>query len=99
MTKRRLYIALSALSLVLCVGTIGLWIRSTSHGDVLYHGSITAMQTIISSHGQVKIEHSRWDGPPSRNLLLSGPRLGYHWFHDPEPWDDFGRGRHLVWEM
>jgi hypothetical protein len=71
---RRLFTLLSALSLVLCVGTCALWVRSYSQTyDVGYKpGASSWHYDVIVSHGSVQWLYAQWVSPWDEMSLASG---------------------------
>ena len=84
--KRRLFNLAAAVSLLLCVATLALWVRSYWHGDSLHRVSITQTefsQQAISSHaGVMNVDLLRY---PDARPELTGRRHSFWRIWASEP--------------
>ena len=102
--KRRLFTILSALSLVLCIGTATMWVRSYSAGDtILYHGQDETYSWSVWLRwvrGTVSFEVYRFKIPSDRASTYA---VGFEWTWWEEPWfqlpdESWWNRRGFFWE-
>jgi hypothetical protein len=73
--RRRLFAVASAVSLLLCVATVALWVRSYRIGDAYTTEGGTFVTSVGSTRGKLFILARA--KPPMRMRLRGGPTLGY----------------------
>ncbi|HEY2587560.1 MAG TPA: hypothetical protein VGI81_17575 [Tepidisphaeraceae bacterium] len=70
---RRLFTAASVLSLLMCVASLGLWVRSQSRSDEAFRASGNDNWMLVSYHGAIYFRHVRWNWV--RPVIPSGTKV------------------------
>jgi hypothetical protein len=76
---RYIYNALTVLSLVLCVATVGLWVRSYFVNDSFGWSSLEDSRSVGSRVGLIEFKHSRIVGPDPIGGFHSHYEKGFVW--------------------
>lgn len=70
--KRRLFTIFAAMSLLVCVAALGLWVRGWFADDLVFRNTLNAdtlryrMRVVRSGYGRMKLVYSWTDAPPQK---------------------------------